>query len=217
MKPFAVIGASSGTGLALVKLLEKNGYPVRAISRTPPPASEFIEPYSADVTNPDSIAKALAGDFSTVFFTVDIHGFNSRAKVRELMYQGFIHTIEAAAKNKIPPKIVLLSVIGSEIPSWVWWILNAIKPGMQKNIIDREKALRDSGLTYVICRAPKLNDQSENTTSLVATAPKHKLSMKMTISRQSLASALLKASTSAPDNSIWDICPGLGEDSSDWL
>ena len=34
MKPFAVIGASSGTGLALVKLLEKNRLPARAIRAT---------------------------------------------------------------------------------------------------------------------------------------------------------------------------------------
>lgn len=217
MKPFAVIGASSGTGLALVKLLEKNRLPVRAISRKPPAASEFIEPFAADVTDINSISKALTGDFSAVFFTVDIHGFNSRTTVRKLMYDGFINTIQAAAKNKTPPKIVLLSVIGSEISSWVWWVLNAMKPGMQKNIIDREQALKESGLAYVICRAPKLNDEIANTVSISASAPKHKLTMSMGISRTDLARVLLKAAEAAPENSTWDIISGTNEPAPNWL
>lgn len=217
MKPFAVIGASSGTGLALVKLLEKNRLPVRAISRNPPAASEFIEPFAADVTDIASISNALKGDFSAVFFTVDIHGFNSREKVRKLMYEGFINTLQAAAKNKMPPKIVLLSVIGSEISSWVWWVLNAMKPGMQKNIIDREKALKESGLAYVICRAPKLNDDIADLTSISASTPRHKLTMNMGISRENLARALLKAAEAAPENSTWDILPDTNEPAPEWL
>ncbi|RYY01439.1 MAG: NAD(P)-dependent oxidoreductase [Gammaproteobacteria bacterium] len=217
MKPFAVIGASSGTGLALVKLLEKNRLPVRAISRKPRAASEFIEPFAADVTDIESISKALTGDFSAVFFTVDIHGFNSRATVRKLMYQGFINTIQAAAKNKTPPKIVLLSVIGSEISSWVWWILNAMKPGMQKNIIDRENALKESGLAYVICRAPKLNDDIKNLTPISASSPNHKLTMNMGISRENLARALLKAAKAAPENTTWDIIPDKDKSTLGWL
>lgn len=207
MKSFAVIGASSGTGLALVKLLEKNKLHVRAISRNPPAASEFIEPFVADVTDIDSISKALAGNFSTVFFTVDIHGLNSRETVRRLMYHGCVNAIKAASKNLMPPKFVLLSVMGSERSSWVWWLLNAMKPGMQKNIIDREKALRNSKLAYVICRAPKLNDEPASATVISASVPKHKLTMKMSISREDLAQVLLKASQTAPENTTWDIFP----------
>jgi uncharacterized protein YbjT (DUF2867 family) len=217
MKPFAVIGASSGTGLALVKLLEKNKLHVRAISRNPPAASEFIEPFAADVTDIKSISAALAGDFAAVFFTVDIHGFNSRKTVRKLMYEGSVNAIQAAGKNKTPPKFILLSVIGSEKSSWVWWLLNAMKPGMQKNIIDRENALKESGLAYVICRAPKLNDDATNEIRISATAPKHKLTMKMGISRENLARALLQAATSAPENTTWDIFANAQESIPNWL
>jgi hypothetical protein len=207
MKSFAVVGASSGTGLALVKLLEKNKLHVRAISRNPPAVSEFIEPFAADVTDIDSISKALAGNFSTVFFTVDIHGLNSRETVRRLMYHGCVNAIKAASKNLIPPKFVLLSVMGSEKSSWVWWLLNAIKPGMRKNIIDREKALRNSRLAYVICRAPKLNDEPASGTVISASVPKHKLTMNISISRQDLAQVLFKASQTAPQDTTWDIFP----------
>ena len=217
MKSFAVIGASSGTGLALVKLLEKNKHHVRAISRNPPPASEFIESFAADVTDIESISTALNGDFSAVFFTVDIHGFNSRETVRKLMYQGSVNAMQAAANNKIPPKFILLSVMGSEKSSWVWWLLNAMKPGMQKNIIDRENVLKNSKLPYVICRAPRLSNESATGAIISASEPAHKLAMGMNISREDLAQALLIAAEAAPKNTTWDIFPSTKETAPDWL
>jgi uncharacterized protein YbjT (DUF2867 family) len=205
MKRYAVVGASSGTGLALVHYLASKKLSVRAISRHPPSASDCIEPATADVTDPQAIASALAGDFSAVFFTADIHGLKSRDAVRSLMYHGCVNTIKAAAKNASAPKFVLLSVIGPETGSWVWGLLNTVKRGMKKNVLDREEALKASGLNYVICRAPKLNDNVASETPLAATQPQHKLDMKMGIPRADLARALVVAADSAPDRTTWDV------------
>jgi hypothetical protein len=206
MKRYAVIGASSGTGLALVQFLADQKCFVRAISRHPPPAGEFVEPFVADVTDETSISKALAGDFSAAFFTADIHGLsNSREDVRKLMYQGCVNSIKAAANNAANPKFVLVSVIGPELPSWVWWLLNTLKRGMKQNILDRERALEESGLSYVICRAPRLGDHAGSSTPVGATPPQHKLDMKMGISRINLARALVAAADAAPARTTWDV------------
>ena len=218
MKRYAVIGASSGTGLALVQYLASKKLSVRAISRHPPREGEFVEPFVADVTDTISISNALAGDFSAVFFTADIHGLaNSREDVRKLMYQGCVNSIKAAAKNANPPKFVLVSVIGPELPSWVWWLLNTLKRGMKKNILDREQALKDSGLSYVICRAPRLGDQTGGLVPIGVTPPQHKLDMRMSISRPDLARVLVIASDAAPERTTWDVFAGVNGPVPSWL
>lgn len=218
MSRFAVIGASSGTGLHIVRLLASRGMPVRAISRNPPPASEFVEPFSADVTNAQSLAAALNGEFSAVFYTVDIHQkFAPEQAVRAVMVDGCVNAMEALRKLKSPPRFVLLSVIGPDKSSWVWAVLGAMKRGMKRNIIDREQALMRSGLPYVILRAPKLNDNEGPTPPTAATRPQHRLDMKRTIARRDLAAALVDAAEHAPAPSTWDVFAQEGGPAPSWL
>jgi uncharacterized protein YbjT (DUF2867 family) len=218
MKRYAVIGASSGTGLALVRYLAGRQTAVRAIARHPPEGSLFIEPFAADVTDARSIATALDGAFDAVFYTVDIHGlFKPRKDIRAVMFQGCANAIRAAAQAAVPPKFVLLSVIGPDRPSWVWWVLNASKPGMQRNILDREQALKDSGLSYVICRAAKLNDEAGGTVPVAATPPQHKLDMKRGIPRADLARALVLAAERASQNTTWDVFSNAAGPAPEWL
>jgi uncharacterized protein YbjT (DUF2867 family) len=216
MKKYAVIGGSSGTGLQIVKHLSARGSHVRAISRTPPPASDLIEPYIADVTNPSAIAAALNGDFHAVFYTVDIHDSRQSSAIRNVMYQGCINAIAGALKIAIPPRFILLSVIGPERPSWVWWLLNAGKRGMRTNVLDRERALQQSGLDYVICRAPRLTD-GDPTNGVGAMPPANKLTMSTSISRADLAHMMIQAADTAPSRSTWDVLSGAGASVPDWL
>jgi uncharacterized protein YbjT (DUF2867 family) len=217
MTRYAVIGASSGTGRQIVRYLADKHVQVRAISRRPLAAQEGVEPYAADVTDPASIAKALEGDFDAVFYTVDIHGLrNSREKVRSVMYDGCVNAIHTAAAAGTK-RFVLLSVIGPDRPSWVWWILNATKPGMQRNVLDRERALINSGLAYVICRAPRLNDGPGRIIPVAATAPEHRLDMRMGISRTDLAQAMVRAAETAPERTIWDVYADAHGPTPEWL
>ena len=212
MKRSAVIGARSGTGLALVHQLAAQDYHVRAISRRPPPAAQYIEPHAADVTDAQALAQALDAPFDAVFYTVDIHGLlQPRDAIRAAMVQGCLnalagmHATVARHPAAAPPRFVLLSVIGPDKPSWVWWLLNASKRGMQRNVLDREQAVRDSGLSYTICRAPRLNDGASTGTPLAATPPCHALDMSRGIARADLARALILAAQHAPANSTWDV------------
>jgi len=210
MKRYAVIGASSGTGLALVHQLAAQQYVVRAISRRPPPPGPYVEPYAADVTDAQALTRALDAPFDGVFYTVDIHGLlQPREAIRATMVQGCVNALSgmqaAEAKHFTTPRFVLLSVIGPDKPSWVWWLLNASKRGMQRNVLDREQAVRDSGLPYTICRAPRLNDGASTGTPLAATPPCHTLDMSQGIARADLAHALILAAQNAPANSTWDV------------
>lgn len=217
MTRYAVIGASSGAGREIVRHLAERKIPVRAISRRPGPAQAGVEPFAADVTDPVSIAKALEGGFDAVFYTVDIHGRRlSREAVRKVMYEGAVNAIQAAVAGGTK-RFVLLSVIGPERPSWVWWLLNAMKPGMRDNIVDREQILKASGIDFVILRAPKLNDKQGGQAVLAATAPVHRLDMKMGIARADLARALVRAAEAGPSRTTWDIFTGEAGQAPRWL
>lgn len=214
MKEYAVVGASSGTGLAITRLLASQGHTVRAIARKPPAATEFIKPVVADVGKPDAIAAALAGELEAVFFTVDIHkAFASKQLIRSVMFDGFVNVLNGIQRHTKPPRIILLSVMGPGKSSLTWHLLNLAKRGMQKNIVDREQALVDSGLPYVILRAPRLVDVLENgiettrpaTAAMLSAQANHLLDMKRTIARPDLAAAMITAATSAPENSVWDV------------
>ncbi|PXX37820.1 NAD(P)H-binding protein [Undibacterium pigrum] len=214
MKEYAVVGASSGTGLAITRLLASQGHTVRAIARKPPAATELIKPVVADVGKPEAIAAALAGELEAVFFTVDIHkAFASKPLIRSVMFDGFVNVLNGVQRHAKPPRIVLLSVMGPGKSSLTWHLLNLAKRGMQKNIVDREQALVDSGLPYVILRAPRLVDVLENeiettrsaTAAMLSAKANHRLDMKRTIARPDLAAAMVAAAISAPENSVWDV------------
>jgi uncharacterized protein YbjT (DUF2867 family) len=207
MKRYAVIGASSGVGREIVAHLSGQGAFVRAISRNPQAAGGLVEAHAADVTDAAAIRRALEGGFDAVFFTVDIHGKGlQRETVRQVMVDGCANAV-AAAKAGGAGRFVLLSVIGPEKGSWVWWLLNALKPGMRENILQREQALRASGMPYVICRAARLKD-GEDALPTMLTAPRHRLGMRRSIRRGNLARTLADAAVHAPAGSAWDVFSG---------
>lgn len=204
MKRYAVIGASSGVGLEIVKHLAERGDFVRAIARRPQAADRLIEPWAADVTDAAAMGSALDGDFDAVFFTVDIHGKGlQREQVRKVMVDGSANAV-AAAKAAGVKRFVLLSVIGPDKGSWVWWLLNAMKPGMRDNVLERELALAASGIEFVVCRAARLVDGTDARATVV-TPPHHRMDMVRSIKRGNLAQTLVKAAEHAPSNSTWDV------------
>lgn len=220
MKRYAVIGASSGTGREIVAALAARNDSVRAISRHPLPGSATVEPYAADVTDARAMTEALAGGFDTVFYTVDIHGKKlTREQIRAVMYEGCVNAMTAAAAGGVQ-RFVLLSVIGPQRSSWVWWLLNAMKPGMRDNIMARELALMASGLDYVICRAPRLQDGVDTMGTAAAPAlhqPGLRLDMQRYIKRGKLARTLIDAADHAPSNSVWDVFAAQSGPVPTWL
>ena len=223
MARYAVIGSRRGTGLAITRQLAAAGEHVRAISRNPPPAGAFVEPFVADVTDPASLARAFAGDLDAVFFTVDATGgmgdhqlFGSRSAIRAVTYQGCVNAIEAVAAAPSRPAFILLSVMGVDQGSLVWTMLNIVKTGSKRNVLDRELALKASGVPYVILRAPRLTDAPGGDVPIAATPPEHKLAS-MSLPRADLARTMIKAAQRAPRASTWDIFPDPSGPTPDWM
>ena len=223
MARYAVIGSSRGTGLAITHQLSAAGEQVRAISRNPPPAGAFVEPFVADVTDPASLAQAFSDDLDAVFFTVDATGgmgdhqlFGSREAIRAVTYQGCVNAIEAVASAPSRPAFILLSVMGVDQWSLVWTMLDFVKTGSKRNVLDREQVLKASGVPHVILRAPRLTDAPGGSVPVAATPPKHKLAG-MSLSRNDLAGAMIKAAKLAPRPSVWDVFADASGPVPPWL
>jgi nucleoside-diphosphate-sugar epimerase len=191
----------------MTQRLAARGDHVTAISRHPTDARTNVTPVAADVRDLESLARALPTDLDAVFFTVDIHGFRKpRAEIHSVMVDGCRHAMEAAIKRGAR-RFVLLSVLGADQSSWVWHVLNAVKPGMRANILEREEALKHSGMPFIIVRAPRLTDAMAEGTHVLARASKKRLQMKQGVSRSELARLMVESvdASASHEGETWDV------------
>ena len=163
--PFCIIGATRGTGLLIAQQLLERGSVVTVVVRDPGKARRLLgnraDVRRGDVTDARSIRAAMGEDYRAIFFTVAAPGgidgralFGSKSQIREVTYQGLLNVVEAARSIGFQGRITLASVVGADRSSLVISILNTIKSGLQRNLMERELYLRASGLDYTIVRAP---------------------------------------------------------------
>ena len=161
--PYCVIGCTRGTGLQIARQLAERGVPVLGVARDPVkargllPATAEIRP--GDVTAPDSLRALRFGEYRAIFFAVDITGgvagrgfFKPASEIRTVTYQGLVNVVDAAKAAAFTGRFVLVSGMGSELPSFTGRLLNAIKGDLQRNQRDRDAYLRTSGLDWSIGR-----------------------------------------------------------------
>jgi uncharacterized protein YbjT (DUF2867 family) len=166
---FCIIGATRGTGLLITQQLLEGGSSVRVVARDPDKASQLLgnraDVRQGDVTNARSIRDALTEDYRAIFFNVAATGgidrrglFGSRTMIRQVTCQGLLNVVDAARSSGFEGRIMLSSVVGADRSSVVISILDKIKSGLQRNLVERELYLRESGLDYTIVRAPILTN-----------------------------------------------------------
>jgi uncharacterized protein YbjT (DUF2867 family) len=135
----------------------ESGSSVRVVARDPDKASRLLGDRAhvrqGDVTDARSIRDVLTEDYTAIFFTVAATGgierrglFGSRTMIREVTYQGLLNVVDAAHSSGFEGRIVLSSVVGADRSSVVISILDRIKSGLQRNLVERELYLRASGL-----------------------------------------------------------------------
>jgi nucleoside-diphosphate-sugar epimerase len=201
---FCIIGATSGTGLLITRQLLQGGLRVRVVARDPDKARRVldnqVEVRHGDVTDVPSIGAAIAEDCTAIFFTVAAGGgidgrgmFALGSMIREVTYQGLLNIVDAARSIGFSGRIILPSLVGVDRPSLLIRILDKIKPGLQRNLIDRELYIRASGLDYTVLRAPILTNAPAGGVNLQITRAINKLTARSKISRGDLARVMILA------------------------
>jgi NAD(P)-dependent dehydrogenase (short-subunit alcohol dehydrogenase family) len=202
---FCVVGATRGTGLQIALQLLQRGMPVRALARDPDKARRLLgdraQVYGADVTLPDSLRGALDADCQAVFFAVDVTGgiggrsfFGSKQVIRDVTYQGLVNVVQAARSSGFAGRIVLLSGMGADQPSFAGRVLNLLKGNLQQNQVDREDFLKNCGLDYTVGRGAILTDAAGDKHRTSVSAPVHTLDFLRTLARADFARVLIVAS-----------------------
>jgi uncharacterized protein YbjT (DUF2867 family) len=201
---FCIIGATSGTGLLITRQLLQGGLPARIVARDPDKARRVldnqVEVRHGDVTDASSIRAAIAEDCTAIFFTVAAGGgidgrgmFALGSMIREVTYQGLLNVVDAARSIGFSGRIILPSLVGVDRPSVLIRILDKIKPGLPRNLIERELYIRASGLDYTVLRAPILTNAPAGGVKLQITRAINKLTAKSKISRGDLARVMILA------------------------
>src|SRR5258708_34095097 len=86
---------------------------------------------------------------------------------------------------------------GADRSSVIISIVNTIKSGLQRNLIERELYLRASGLDYTIVRAPILTSAPAGQTNVRITRAVNRLTAEPKISRGDMAPVMILASEHA--------------------
>ena len=135
-----------------------------------------------------------------IFFAVDITGgfgdrgfFKPARQIRTVTYEGLVNTVEAAREAAFTGRFMLLSGIGSELPSCTGRLLNAVKGNLQGNQRDRDAYLRNSGLDWSIARGAVLTNGPGGRADIHITPPVHRLSMLCHLARPDFARVLIAA------------------------
>jgi nucleoside-diphosphate-sugar epimerase len=202
---YCIVGATRGTGLLIARQLLQGGSSVRILARDPGRASRLqssrVDISRGDVTDAQSIRDAIAEDYRAIFFTVAVTGgidgrglFGSQTMIREVTYQGLVNVVDAARSSRFKGRIILPSVVGADRSSVMIRILDKIKPGLRRNLIERELYLQASGLDYTIVRAPILVNAPDREANIRIILPTNKLTAGSKISRGDLARVMILAS-----------------------
>jgi uncharacterized protein YbjT (DUF2867 family) len=202
---FCIIGATRGTGLLIAQQSLERGSNVTVVVRDPGKARRLLGNRAdvrwGDVTDAGSIRDAMAEDHKAIFFTVAATGgidgralFGSKTQIREVTYQGLLNVVDAARSIGFQGRITLASVVGADRSSLMLSILNTIKSGLQRNLMERELYLGASGLDYTIVRAPILTNAPAGQTNVRITPAVNRLTAGPKMSRGDLARVMILAS-----------------------
>lgn len=205
---YCIVGATRGTGLLIAQQLLEGESSVRVVARDPDKANRLFgsraDVRAGDVTDARSIRDAICEVDKAIFFTVSATGgidgralFGSKTMIREVTYQGLLNVVDAARSSGFEGRIILPSLVGADRSSLIISILNRIKSGLQRNLIERELYLRASGLDYTIVRAPILTNAPAGEANVRITRAINKLTAGPKISRGDLARVMILASQQA--------------------
>jgi putative NADH-flavin reductase len=190
---FAVLGATGGTGLEIVRQAIEQGHSVTAFVRSPEPLKPFgnrITVKQGDLLNSAELAKAISGHDAI------LSGFGPRvpiAKADANLLRNFASALTAAMHQANVRRAVIVSTAflfkDSLVPP-AYLFGRLFFPGVVVDAAAMEQIFIESGLDWTIVRPPQLTDKPCTGKYRVRTG--HLPRLGFNISRADVAHSFLK-------------------------
>ncbi|MBA2952492.1 NAD(P)H-binding protein [Nocardioides sp. MAH-18] len=195
-----VVGASRGTGAALVSELAERGHLVTAYARQPGGGDERVHHVAGDVLDREALAKAMIGqDAVAVTLGIPDNPFRVRLTRRassplDVRSRGTAGVVAAMREHGVP-RIAILSVYGigesyAELPLALKAFFSlAIRPQVDDHE-RQERLVRASGLEWTIVQPTVLHDEPTEAAPYVGSGERPP---SMRVSRRQVARVLADA------------------------
>lgn len=193
-----VVGATQGTGLHVVNLLQQHGTQVRVLARNIEKARTVfaahpVQIHHGDVTQPATFTGAF-DDITGIIYTLGVtQRPASEALIKSTEHDGTLNFLRAAVAAGFRGPFVYMTSMGTEKPSLAGWLLNTIKGNTLKWRAKVEAAVQQGGLPYTIVRAGVLTDAPAMQHTLTMTQTPMGASLTRKISRADVARVLVSA------------------------
>ena len=116
----AVTGATGFIGQLLVCSLIKDGWKVRALTRTPRISDEFTQWITGDLDDSTAL-QSLVKDVSAVIHCAGVVRGSSPKEFTHTNVEGTYNLVSASAQQDSPPKFLLISSLAAREPNLSWY------------------------------------------------------------------------------------------------
>lgn len=193
-----VIGGTRGTGLLIVRSLERLGATIRVMARDPVSARAALGPavevWPGDVTKADTLPAAAAG-VRDIIFTAGCRSGRpaTEARIRATEYEGVVHTLAAARATRFCGRFMYMTASGVMRRSLISVALNVYKGNTLRWRRLAEGAIRESSVDYTIIRTGMLVNRPGGQRPVRVTQDALPLSLRYRISRADVATVFVGA------------------------
>ena len=167
MKTIALFGGSGRTGQHFLQQALAQGYPIKALVRTPEKITERspqLTLVQGDVLNYNDVLETVAGTDLVVSLFGHVKG-----SPEWLQTDGTRHIVRAMKEQQVDR---ILSLSGGGLPfekdqpklpdKAIRFIMKIAVPKVLNDAIKHAEVLRNSGLTWTIVRGPRLTDEAKH-------------------------------------------------------
>jgi nucleoside-diphosphate-sugar epimerase len=116
----AVTGATGFIGQLLVQSLIRDGWKVRALTRTPRVGDEFTQWITGDLDDPIAL-KSLVKDVSAVVHCAGVVRGSSLKEFTHTNVNGTSNLVRTSVQQNPPPRFLLISSLAAREPSLSWY------------------------------------------------------------------------------------------------
>ncbi len=190
----ALFGGTGGTGLAFMEYALEKNYELCALVRSKDAITNFpsanLKVVEGDVLNLSQVEKTVEG----ADFIVSALGVRKGQPVGRVRSEGTKNIIQAAKSLNTLKKAIFISAVGARdsLPNLTFpgkWLIPKIIGKERVEELNRQEALiKESGIPWVIIRAPRLLDKAQSKKVVLANELKSHFSSN--ISRLDLATGI---------------------------